>query len=750
MMNSGFYVLQGIHNGCLVNTPWRIVEMNANGQTRIPELIIRPTVEMATVTPSTPLDARGYERLERPSKPNDDQWKPVLAQYCDNPDFESIRDLCDGEILLTQADREYYENLKQQLEQESKTKKIAIDKLRRRKIRDAYKSLSKTCRLPDGLYDEEISKKVCKLIASNKIEMSIDRNISVVKSVDNSESGVNDSDTNASENNVSESTAVKGSDNVSSEDKKRPVEVTVNKENQHGRVRRKIREKERRDYVNEYHQIILDNIPWLSEYTKEVKKLGVLCNAELYFRIVESIVGVEPFLHQSEGPKERQVKATDSTSQDDKQEKQSQSHAIRMDGSIESIASRSVASTSHASVVGGEESDQTLCRDLDITNQSACKMADMPALQCGGEDYPILDFNSTLDCEVATLLANAPVHGNETEQEGFDPHDLLETPDFQCDMPVKADSPKLTDMSATVLHHINKSAKELPLEEPAQVACFYDKTKAKYSCRLCSQTFIFKKALLKHHAADHQPESVNRLKCSGKRRAEIPATEMKDGKRIEIDDFNNNVVKINANDTSLFDSGGISGKVSNKPLVEPLSYGDPEDDHSHGAKTNSISPVIQVDEKRHQDDEGYTPDIELTDSAFPSTSYCLEMGDFNLACPQDYCMGEKMASQISRSSSQDSGIYSLDEGSGSSAAHSDRRRDQVRSSVHSPCPALTSYRFEKSGLVDMGNGTYLSSHEAIIQGVSSTPLSHSGTYGNTSISLQDEYEKIFTMIRRGL
>ncbi|GFR71548.1 hypothetical protein ElyMa_003816500, partial [Elysia marginata] len=201
--------------------------MNTNGQMRIPgasSTIILSTVDAAMVTPSTPLDARGYGRLNHPPGSNDDQWKPVLAKYSENPHFKSVRDLCDGEVLFSQGDREYYENLKQQLEQESKSKKEAIEKLRRRKIRDVYKALSRACRLSESLSDEEISKKVCKLITSNKIEISVGGKVSVVKSVVDSKPGIHDFGTNTGEGIASASTAGKETaDN--SEDKERSVKV---------------------------------------------------------------------------------------------------------------------------------------------------------------------------------------------------------------------------------------------------------------------------------------------------------------------------------------------------------------------------------------------------------------------------------------------------------------------------------------------------------------------------------------------
>ena len=109
-MNSSCYVLQGICNGCWVNIPWRAMNMNTNGQvirTEFSSTMIKQTVEAARVTPSTPLNVRDYERLDHPPESKDNQWKPVLAQCCGNPNFESVHALCDDEILFSQGDREY-------------------------------------------------------------------------------------------------------------------------------------------------------------------------------------------------------------------------------------------------------------------------------------------------------------------------------------------------------------------------------------------------------------------------------------------------------------------------------------------------------------------------------------------------------------------------------------------------------------------------------------------------------------------
>ena len=245
------------------------------------------------------------------------------------------------------------ENIKQQIDQESETQKKLIDTLRLRKNRDVNKALSRTYRLSEDLSDEEISKKFFRLIVSRKNEIYVGGKVFFIKCIVNSESDINDFDTNTREDNIGESTDGKESaDN--SEDKENSVNVYVNQKAQHRCIRNKVRE-ECRDCIDLYQQVILSNISWLSVYRNNVPKRGVLCNVNVCWRLVDSVVYVESLLHQSENVKGMQSKATELTSQSDEQEKHTQSHVLSKDVFIESIPSRSVATTRHSGAIRGAE-----------------------------------------------------------------------------------------------------------------------------------------------------------------------------------------------------------------------------------------------------------------------------------------------------------------------------------------------------------------------------------------------------------
>ncbi|WP_345195600.1 hypothetical protein [Kistimonas scapharcae] len=315
------------------------------------------------------------------------------------------------------------------------------------------------------------------------------------------------------------------------------------------------------------------------------------------------------------------------------------------------------------------------------------------------ENFPVLDFDSILDLdiEVSDCLAPFSANGHEAEPQEVDSHGDLSTPAFRCETPVRAASPKLTEMSATVFHNQTGFDQECRSGESTQVAVSYEKkNENSYPCRLCSQAFYFRNALLRHLSTDHKVESTAELKLRGKRMADIPATEMREGKRVEADDPNNNVVGVNASGISLSDSGVIASTESNKSLMKSLSASDPEDCNGHTVKKHgvSLSPVMQAGDKSREQDDGYSSQMASNNSALPFTIHHSETGGLDLACP-GAGIGERIHTKVTRSGSQDSGIYSLDEGDALNAESSHRRGDQAVSLASSPCPDLISNRFTR-------------------------------------------------------
>ncbi|WP_211829800.1 hypothetical protein [Kistimonas asteriae] len=730
----------------------------------IPLSRVGAPVASATPAPAIPLHEQCSDKLEPLPYFYNSKWKPVLERYCDRADFESIHNLCIGEAPSARGSKTSSERFRRQSENElglvtgssllepaeqtGASKKSVMEWSRRNKTRQVYNALRKLCKLPDKSTDEDISKRACYLISCNKVRILPDGEISFISKPVMSEAGQNDSLLNAGcikQDDVGVSNVEDVANNE--KDTEGRVDVFVDLKAQHLR-RKRIQEKKRRHSINEYHKTIKGNVPWLAAYEK-TEHFWVLYNACLYMKMIESKVGVKDCRSQPRARKSRHVKMTASTSQAKDLGKPAQSQTKGTSASSALVSQNQVKSgvtirRDKAVGEGETDYDQRLSGGVNVTKPDTVNTAGVPSLRSVSECFPVLDFDSKLDIEASDCLAICSDHRRAAEPQGLDPHSALSTSDFQCETPVKADSPILTKMSATVLHNPNELDQELPPGKSEQVAVSYEKkNQNRYSCRLCSQPFLLRKALLKHLSTNHKVESGAELKLSGKRMAEIPVTEMNPGKRVEVDDPNNNVVEDNSNGISLYDSRVIRCKESNKPLSEPLSSADPEDYSGHAVQKNgvSLSPVMQADDKLHAQEGRHPSDMESEDSALSSTSHQSATGSLDLACPR-VSIGKRVPTQIStRSGSQDSGIYSLDEGDGPNAESSDKSGDQTVGSFHSPCPGLTTSLFEETGSqmpVDIGDGFCLSSCGTIIPGLFGTSLLHRTAYGHTHVRHQDE------------
>ncbi|GAA4648145.1 hypothetical protein GCM10023116_04090 [Kistimonas scapharcae] len=256
---------------------------------------------------------------------------PVLKQYCDKVDFESIHNLCIGKNHSMQVRKEYSERLIRPSESElglttdtslveptqkaCASKKSSINDLRRKKIRQTYVLLNKLCKLSRLSTDEEISKRVCLLVSRNKVGMLADGEIYFSMKTMISEK--NQSDLLLNEGDVRQgSDGVANTEHVTDDEKDKEVSVDVSVEMRSQFSRRKSAlGKKSRNKINEYLEIIKDNIPWLDP-DRKTEKFWVLYNACLYMKMVDSKVGVEYCPSQPGQIKTSHVKMTASTTQE--------------------------------------------------------------------------------------------------------------------------------------------------------------------------------------------------------------------------------------------------------------------------------------------------------------------------------------------------------------------------------------------------------------------------------------------------